>query len=645
MMKSLFNNEKGYTLFLAVLIGLLFMIMATSLVTMTMNGIAKNDSREDDIQAVDYSEKGIKYFTNILNEEIQNSVIGNGISGKEFPRELKEELDEFEKRYSCDSNNFFPNNVSDVPKGDKGKYKVCIESVDSNPADNNELGRNVLITSIGIVDGKQKEIQSEVEFGAQAVPEVLNYAVAANRCIEEAECSSISGGNLALLGGVDIEGDVKVDGDLITFNQADAFEGGNNWVDSILPSILPYNNSGEEKAKLVLDPNSNIYSYNRLNDYRNKIVNDTTLINEDEISDAFTYSPELISRSPIFDPIDIEGKIDEQEYNRNSANETLNNSVIEGESSKLKVFANNDTCVYRPFFWNKCEYEAITFKGKNQFNQFSTYSNLIIGSDFMSSFEWFLYWILGIGDRKNEIQTTIENGMYVGSDLIIGNPNITSFDYDIFELNDPENYDNIKLTGPIYVKGDLKIIGAKLNVDAVIYVEGNVDIQFSEINGLKLENNKEGSLIVFSDGIINFVDNSVYEDEPNTIRGFFHSNNSINMYGVASNIKIDGGISAGNIYLNAIKGRAKENYFNTAQKVESKSLLQRLFPFLSPIKFFSDYDYYESSFGQNQIDRKSRLNIRYNHDLVETYTRLIQSDTVIYEVDPVRLTDRPTNNE
>ncbi|MFD1851902.1 hypothetical protein [Oceanobacillus bengalensis] len=644
-MKSLFNNEKGYTLFLAVLIGLLFMIMATSLVTMTMNGIAKNDSREDDIQAVDYSEKGIKYFTNILNEEIQNSVIGNGISGKEFPRELKEELDEFEKRYSCDSNNFFPNNVSDVPKGDKGKYKVCIESVDSNPADNNELGRNVLITSIGIVDGKQKEIQSEVEFGAQAVPEVLNYAVAANRCIEEAECSSISGGNLALLGGVDIEGDVKVDGDLITFNQADAFEGGNNWVDSILPSILPYNNSGEEKAKLVLDPNSNIYSYNRLNDYRNKIVNDTTLINEDEISDAFTYSPELISRSPIFDPIDIEGKIDEQEYNRNSANETLNNSVIEGESSKLKVFANNDTCVYRPFFWNKCEYEAITFKGKNQFNQFSTYSNLIIGSDFMSSFEWFLYWILGIGDRKNEIQTTIENGMYVGSDLIIGNPNITSFDYDIFELNDPENYDNIKLTGPIYVKGDLKIIGAKLNVDAVIYVEGNVDIQFSEINGLKLENNKEGSLIVFSDGIINFVDNSVYEDEPNTIRGFFHSNNSINMYGVASNIKIDGGISAGNIYLNAIKGRAKENYFNTAQKVESKSLLQRLFPFLSPIKFFSDYDYYESSFGQNQIDRKSRLNIRYNHDLVETYTRLIQSDTVIYEVDPVRLTDRPTNNE
>ena len=70
-MNKLVKSEKGYTLFLVVLIGALFMVMATALMTLTMNGVAKNEYRGDDLQATTYSENGVIYLAKMMNEEIQ----------------------------------------------------------------------------------------------------------------------------------------------------------------------------------------------------------------------------------------------------------------------------------------------------------------------------------------------------------------------------------------------------------------------------------------------------------------------------------------------------------------------------------------------------------------------------------------------
>ena len=96
------------------------------------------------------------------------------------------------------------------------------------------------------------------------------------------------------------------------------------------------------------------------------------------------------------------------------------------------------------------------------------------------------------------------------------------------------------------------------------------------------------------------------------IKGYFYSNEVFEMYGVGSNIRIEGGISAQQIVLNAIRGRASNNYFVNSQRVKSK--------------------YYEER--ENQADKPSRLQVIYNPEIINTYSNLKQQEPVIYNVDP-----------
>src|SRR5690606_11061533 len=113
-------------------------------------------------------------------------------------------------------------------------------------------------------------------------------------------------------------------------------------------------------------------------------------------------------------------------------------------------------------------------------------------------------------------------------------------------------------------------------------------------------NGYDGSLIIFANQAINIANISVNQDEPSNIKGFFYSEDALEMYGVGSNIKIDGGISAKRIVLNAIRGRASDSDFHGAQKYSNR--------------------YYEGVNGQKSS--KSRLWIVYNPDIIKTYSDL-----------------------
>jgi hypothetical protein len=167
------------------------------------------------------------------------------------------------------------------------------------------------------------------------------------------------------------------------------------------------------------------------------------------------------------------------------------------------------------------------------------------------------------------------------------------------------------------VDGDVTIKGADAQFNSMMYVDGDVKIEYSRINGLN-KNGREGSLIIFANGKIDIQNNSVYQDEPSRIKGFFYSEKELEMYGVGSNIRIEGGISARKIVLNAIRGRARDTKFENAQRYWN--------------------DYYEGVEGQRT--RPSRLQIVYDPEIINTYSDIKSQEPVITDVDYPILRDR-----
>lgn len=216
--------------------------------------------------------------------------------------------------------------------------------------------------------------------------------------------------------------------------------------------------------------------------------------------------------------------------------------------------------------------------------------------------------------EENFKSTIIEEGMYVDKDLTIG---------DRFnESNDINDYEKIKLSGPIYVNGNLTIRGVDLEANALIYVNGEVKILNSRIRGLN-ENGKEGSLIVLAKQPIEIANISSYQNEASKIRGFFYTEDEFEIFGVGSKIRIEGGVSAKKVVLNAIRGRAQRGVgFTGAQKIlsgyEGTGYIK------SPI-----YDYFESVIGQKRNNTESRLQIIYNPDIITTYSDLKEQEPTI----------------
>ncbi|WP_026906452.1 hypothetical protein [Paucisalibacillus globulus] len=642
-MKPKMKVEQGYTLLLAVLIGVLFSIMIVSLITITMSGVSKNDVREDNQQATALSQKGLDHIANYISTDLKEK-IGDGIPQDDFIVVLDELLDSL----SCDNEPIL-HNINSVT----GNYDVC---VNKHHKDINEAGQEVPtrqkveFKSLGIVDGTEKEMVSTMIIGAQAVPDALNYAIGSH-CMDN--CDDIPGeGNLFLHGGIEVKGDLKVDGNIITTNQGIARQGrvdqdkddwNDYWIGSIRPAIYSDSESSNGKAKVVLG--KEIYTFTGNKDYSDHIkllnFNSSGYSNAtNNLSNAFSVAPEIVNREPIRDQINVKSKIEASNdwVNDVDVRKIQQSTFTNTNYSNSKVYAytgsiTNGSCVkwkteyeeqfvwIGPWPWNWgwktyevevcAEYEqiinesngTINLRGNNSFKRFATRENRDVKIS---------------GDNKLNVSEI----MYVGGDLTIGNET-SSYN--------PNDYDDIELQGrEIYVNGDLTIKGANASVDVIMYVKGKVSIQNTVINGKSLQNGDTGSLIIFADKAIDISNNSVNQDTPSRIHGYFYSNDVFEMYGVGSNIEITGGISARRIVLNAVRGKVK-----------------------NPTRGWDRYYYCESGYSlvndscyaQSQnLNLNSRLSVIYNPGIVGRFSELTFSEPIIYNVEPPQLIDRDNNS-
>ena len=592
------RNEEGSSLVLVLLVTLIFTVLGLSLLSATVNGTKRTELREDDVQATYIAEKGVDEIVQSIQTDLINGIGSSGLTIDNYQSFVDQTINSHKSITSLSH-----------------QTGVSVAKVIRSTQSTNELKRVIEVESTGTVNSESKTINKKLEIGPNVIPDVLRYAVGAYDTCQKKKnngsCDTKGEGNVFLHGGVSIEGDIKVDGDLITTNQGYIrYRNHDYWIDTYLPTIKSITDPNS-KARMVLGGRiinfTNEPPYKSHIDQFNFTANHYNDVKPDEAFEGNDY-PIIEKRDPLGDPIVVSENEDLYKY-------TLKDTSIKGEPiAKKSLLASNDkpleTIITDQNFSNEnvypyylesddkgnksndkeIDFERTILTGTNSFKRFATEENLSI-----------------IGNESKYSTTSSKNGIYVGKDLIIGNP--------AFTTNNTNSYDKLKVSGPFYVGNDLTIKGANVEFNALMYVKGDVIIEHSVLKGLS-ENGKTGSLIVFAEGDIHIANNSLYEDTPSSIRGYFYSKGQLELFGVDSNFKIDGGISARKIVLNAVKGKSKSSNPNSNQ-----------------------YQKYDSTYFQLPIYQKnepSRLQITYNPNIVNTYLELKPEESIIRVIsDPV----------
>jgi len=587
------KNETGYSLFLTVIIVLLFSILSMTLLSFTISGAKRSEIRENSTQATELADKGLQHIIQQLDNDLLDALGKHGLSKNEFQMRLQQILN----TYFCTNESVSPL----TPNTETGQYNVCIKhmepTIDSN-GNLNELKQLATVKSIGEVDGITKEIHSKIEVGSGSVPEVLKYAVGSNIRSNNPKNGE---GNLLLHGGVDIFGDVRVDGHLVSYEKG---TGAYKWIDSIqprmyeiIPGVQPRIVVGKNMYKLKNNP----YNTGNERTHANYLNNDNFNLNRYQLStnpaDLFDpgYVPVAVKREPRKENIEIREHKSNFFYDHNS-NVTLVNL------SSNRQFNNFTSTSHKlvPFIERCGIFTGCTKKYDEQivFWNTNTFKSLALG---------------GSGHFRAGTHT-FSDGLYVNGRLNIGNLSQT----------DNENArDNITIDGTMYVDGKLTIQGANLTSNAMIYVDGDVEIRYSSIKGKQLPDGDIGTLIIFATGNIYLANNSVHKDDPTHIRGYFYSEKNIETYGVGSNIHIDGGIAGNRVVLNAIRGKVIPENGRHTRNVSGVGIVETI---------------------ERQRNAGSRLTIKYDPDLIENFLKLNPPEPVINNIDPIEVIERKIRN-
>ncbi|MFC0236465.1 hypothetical protein [Fictibacillus phosphorivorans] len=576
-----FCSEKGNTLIIVLLMIVIFTVAGLSLVTTTFNGVKKTDEREKQIQSIELAEKGIDYVSTLLETRSKDYI---NLDVSAFDTAINNLLDNYEVDKPSDA--FL--RYSTIPAED-GVVKVKIydrKRTSTNPED---LTQTMTIHSEATVKGKTKTLISTIQLGGKQTPEALNYALGSYNpfpCTGSNCNSSTDDGNMFLHGGVAIKGDVYVEGNLVTHNHGIEGEA-RNWIPSDYPSM---EGEGSQKARLILlkdlyklknSPNYSVHIKEKefpssLNWYEEFLGQGKyEKLDKRFISPAFTsyqskYVPKIETRTPKFTPI----KIDDQK----------GDYFFTDSTREFPVTKPNANCVFILDLQNKCT--------NSRTNNGNVYVNSVNSIPFMESFSFKRLSTTNsvtFNSHPNKIanwnQLSFENGAYIGGNLTIGSPS-SRLDNGHYNVN---NYEKFEVKGPIFVNGNLTIWNSHVKFDSVIYVTGTTTIRFARLEGTTNGNEDEKSLVLFGKKKILIANNNVYKNDPNIIRGFFYSEDLMEIYGVGSNVELQGGVFGRKVVLNATRGNVTEG---------------------------SSRDKYDDN--QDRISpNESRLRVIYNPDLIQ----------------------------
>lgn len=544
------KSDKGNTLIVVLLMIVIFTVAGLSLVTTTFNGVKKTDARETNIKSVELAEKGIDYLTILLETKTKSFI---NLPTNDYNSALTGLLQNYEVGSATadfKTTSVIPteNNADTLKVKIYDRYKLTDNIED--------LTQVMTLHSEATVNGKKKTLISTIKLGGKQTPEALEYALGS---YNPQSSTNPDDGNMFLHGGVAINGDLYVEGNLITRDQGFSIENGRErWIPSDFPSI---EGADGKKAHLIL--HKKLYTLDKTRPY-NDHINETNFnkityyseVNTETVKNAFAdyskvgrdFIPTVKKTNPNFTPINILGEKSKYYFTNTSGSispvTTVTNCSFIIKRGITPCPGTSSSNIY-------ANLSSTYFDGSYTLKRLSTRSD----ARFYNS----------VSNQWNKL--TFTQGAYIGGNLTIGDTSDVSGGYN------KDYYQKFEIDGPLFIDGDLTLRNAYVKFNSIVYVTGKTNIQYSRLEGIqKTTNTPETSLILFGKKDIHIANNNVYKDTPNIVRGFFYSEDLMEIYGVASNVEIQGGVFGRKVVLNATRGEVNSTWLGIDYANNQKSI-------------------------------------------------------------------------
>ncbi|NIK67385.1 hypothetical protein [Paenibacillus sp. BK720] len=563
------EKERGYALVLVLFMILLLTILGTAVVSSTLGGATRAETRENDVQSLHLAEKTLNEAASFLVTKYNGR---EDIAPEELSQLMQAGIDELQRLTTS----------TDLPGASGRITDVTTEQVSVGEQTSYKLN----LTAEAVVNGVTRRLTQQVTIGAY--PDFLNYAFGS-------ENNVIINGAAYGMGNIYAGRDFLIDNTAKYIYNNDPnktkdtkypFFNGNILIqnmdsikvlDKITGNYQPYSRTdltlqqilGVDNSKIQLRDQKKFISINVAESFIDK-AEEATNVDRNSIKAAVDYA--------------LAHSGEEGRFNNLAA--VLKNgsgvTATSGPPAKPTLPTDlDDTAAMDAYNEALKEYDAY-------FVQFNSFTNTVLfngdlkldGLDYKSL-------IFTDSAKQDNHKWLIVNG-----DLTISN---YSSDPLVVKAN-------ILVTGNVFISDSVK-------VDSTIFTLGSTTIEDAQIKGVQTEKGERKQLIMISKGpvLVNKVDsfNNDYgtynpESNPNILDAFFYTDEDAELYGVGSIFWLRGGFfSKGDLTINAVLGKATDG----GSDIIFDARLQNTIPF-NESRFIINYDY---DFFENQYEGLPRV--------------------------------------
>jgi hypothetical protein len=524
-------SERGGALIVALMVFAMLTIMGTVMASMVRNGLIHAATVEADHQAELYAQKGLDEALVLIRSAVEY--------GNTAKSTYRDRIQSVSDRLSALKSTYESGVVIDSSDG-QGRYKLTMElpaptvpgTYTTNPNPDDPYVQKIIVTSIGSTSLNGARIATKrMVIYVNTIHPVFRFPV------------STGSGNLNVFGAARIVGDVAVQGGKLRTSSEARFVGGvgsDYRVESLLPEIQGFvrvQGSG---------PDLNIFEM--LTDH-----GAVTLQSEQLERNYFSVAPFEDKRMKLPGPLEIHSAYVAPKMNSSALSAII--PIVAAPSGGMTYKLGSKHGINELSASTKYVNQWVEIDGRLQVQ-----GSPLAQGNFIVENGTLRLGTPGTTGTADEGQLILKQGsLFV---KYTDDPNLAAAELNGRLVLDDGYYAAIegntilrKFTyeGSMYVRGDVQIIG-DLDMQGTLYVDGNVDLK--QMRSINRTGGKP--LIIAASGNIVLSDNENpgVSDEAQEIRAFLYSGGELELYGVLSKLKIEGGIHGSQITLNAVKGRA-----------------------------------------------------------------------------------------
>ncbi|MNB81221.1 hypothetical protein D3C75_279950 [compost metagenome] len=537
---KILQREQGSALVLVMFVVLLLTILGLGVLSATVGGSQRTETRESDVQTLHLTEKSL---------EEAAAYITSGLNGKKLsPDDLKDTI---------------TNNINELlttkssVQTDLSNAEGTIKNITfDNPAEATKtLIYNLTVTAEAKVNGVTRQLQQQLIIDAN--PDFLKYALG-------------SEGDVIINGAPLIQGNLYAGGELKIRDLAYYKYMGSptREASTVYPVVSPIV-KGDDYGQVYVQSLNSIQYASGSGNYDNIATGNSsgTAVTQDDIinsnlKDVLGLELSSNSTDPVY-PLDKINIKKQQKFVQIDVEESFIDKLVEATGT-------NDRELLKEYFIDNDPNTTFTYPGN--FNILHNEPRPIPPADteapdYEDKFDEYESSLQDYLDNLAKLYTlnthaVLEDNLVVNGidyeDVLFSEQAKEDSKWLIIKgnliINNETSADTINVLGNILVTGDV-IIKGRVNFNSTMFVLGKATIDDAIIHGLS---NKQLVLISQKDMLVNRVD-KFSSQVPDRMDAFLYTEGQATLYGVGTTLSINGGVfSKGTLTINAVVGEVFE---------------------------------------------------------------------------------------